>query len=197
MVLEEIISAVCICISALIFSISLQGQTKLKILLIQMIASILYFCSYMFVLEINPKANIGLITASCEILRLIIFYLIDKNKKYNTLKIKMITSIVFCVMLTALTIWMEPSWFCLLTLVGAILVSLALGCKNLILIKTAFIIQAAGITTYLFLMNLWINAASQAVVFVLGVVGLIIYIVKTKKENLMFGISKKKEKRNG
>ena len=79
MVLEEIISAVCICISALIFSISLQGQTKLKILLIQMIASILYFCSYMFVLEINPKANIGLITASCEILRLIIFYLIDKK----------------------------------------------------------------------------------------------------------------------
>ena len=196
MVLEEIISAVCICLSALIFSISLQGQTKTKILFIQMIASILYFCSYMFVYTINPKAGIGLITACCEILRLIVFYLIDKSEKYNTKKVNITTSVFFCVLLTGLTIWMEPSIFCLLTLVGAILVSLALGSKNLVFIKISFIIQAAGITFYLFLMNLWINAASQAFVFVFGVVGLIMYIIKSKKEALMFGLTKKGGKSN-
>lgn len=182
MCLEEILSAVCICLSALIFSISLQGQTKLKILFVQMFASALYFCSYLLVFQINPKADIGLITAACEILRLVIFYLVDKSKKYNTIKVNMIVSIVFCVVLTGLTICMEPSWFCLLTLIGAILVSLALGSKNLIFIKTAFIIQAAGITTYLFLMNLWINAASQAFVFIFGIIGLIIYILKVNKK---------------
>ena len=196
MVFEEILSAVCICLSALIFSISLQGQTKIKILIVQMIASTLYFCSYMFVYEINPKANIGLLTAACEILRLIVFYLIDKNHRYNTLKVNAIASALFCVLLTGLTIWMEPSLFCLLTLVGAILVSLALGSKNLIFIKVAFIIQAAGITTYLFLLNLWINAASQTFVFVFGIVGLIVYIIKDRQEREMFGLTKKKDKKH-
>jgi hypothetical protein len=81
MVWNEIVSSICICCSAAIFSFSLQGASKIKILFIQMFASILYLASYLFVITINPVALVGAITAGFEILRLVVFFVIEKNKK--------------------------------------------------------------------------------------------------------------------
>lgn len=183
MVWNEIVSAICIWLSAALFSLSLQGQTKLKILFVQMFATILYLANYLFVLSINSTAKIGAITASFEILRLLVFYFIERSEKYNTKKINLIFAIIFSVILTICTIYAWSGWQSIFPLIGAILVSLALGNKNIKLIKLAFIIQAACIVTYLLLLHLWLNAASQFFVFIFGIIGLVTFILKLKQQN--------------
>ena len=78
--------------------------------------------------------------------------------------------LVFSVALTICTIFAWSGWISLLPLISAIIVSFALANKNVLIIKFAFIIQAVLITTYLFLLALWINAISQIFVFVFGLV---------------------------
>lgn len=181
MVWNEIVSAVCIYLSAIIFSLSLQGKSKLTILFVQLFASFLYLANYLFVITINPAAQIGAITAGCEILRLLTFFFIEKSEKYNTKKWNIITAIIFSVALTVCTIFAWSGWFSIFPLIAAIIVSLALGNKNIKLIKIAFIIQAACIIAYLFMLNLWLNAISQIFVLIFGIIGLITYILNEKK----------------
>lgn len=180
MLWNEIVSSVCICCSAAIFSLSLQGQTKIKILFIQMFASLLYLLSYVFVINVNAAALVGACTAMFEIIRLIVFYFLEKNEKYNTRKINLIAMISFSIILTICTILTWAGWISMLPLVSAVLVSLALGNKNVVIIKISFIIQAVFIITYLLLLSLWINAVSQIFVFVFGIVGLVVYLRKNK-----------------
>ena len=165
MVWNEIVSSICICCSAVIFSLSLQGMTK-------------------FVLTINPVALVGAITAGFEILRLVVFFIIEKYDKWNTKRINLIAMFAFSVTLTICAICAWSGWISILPLISAIIVSLALGNKNVVIIKIAFIIQAVLITTYLFLLALWINAISQIFVFVFGLVGVLIYLNKNKTVKL-------------
>lgn len=183
MLWNEIVSSVCICCSAAIFSLSLQGVTKIKILFIQMFASLLYLMSYLFVLDVNAAALVGAITAGFEIIRLIVFYFLEKKEKFNTKTINLIAMISFSTILTVCTIIAWGGWISIFPLISAVIVSLALGNKNVLIIKIAFIIQAALITTYLLLLSLWINAASQIFVFVFGIVGLISFIKKSQVNN--------------
>ena len=175
---NEIVSFVCIGLSAIIFSISLQAKTKRKILVIQLFASILYFLSYMVVISIIPSAIIGAFTAIFELVRIIVFYFIDKSEKFNTKKINLIASLSFCIVLTVCTILAWSGWYSLCPLIGAILVSLALGNKNMVFVKLSYIIQSLLIITYLSFMHLWVNALTQCVVFVFGIVGLITFLNK-------------------
>lgn len=181
MLWNEILSSICICCSAAIFSLSLQGMTKIKILFIQMFATALYLASYLCVLNVNSAALVGAITAGFEMVRLIVFYVIEKHEKFNTKTINLIAMITCSIILTVCTIVAWGTWISIFPLISAIIVSLALGSKNIIVIKIAFIIQAAFITTYLLLLSLWINAASQVFVFAFGIVGLITYLKKNKK----------------
>lgn len=182
MLWNEILSSICICCSAVIFSLSLQGMTKTKILFIQMFATVLYLASYLFVLNINSAALVGAITAGFEMIRLIVFYVIGKHEKFNTKTINLVAMITFSIILTVCTIVAWGEWISIFPLISAIIVSLALGSKNVVVIKVAFIIQAAFITTYLFLLSLWINAVSQLFVFVFGIIGLIM-LLKNNKYN--------------
>ena len=177
---NEIVSSVCICCSAAIFSLSLQGKKKIEILFIQMFASLLYLASYLFVLNINPVALVGAITAGFEILRLVVFFFIEKYEKFNTRKINLISMLAFSIILTICTIIAWGGWISIFPLISAVVVSLALGNKDVVIIKLTFIFQAALITTYLLLLSLWINAASQVFVFVFGIVGLVTFIKKSK-----------------
>ena len=149
-----------------------------------MFATTLYLLNYLFVISINSAAKIGAITAGFEILRLIIFYFLDKSEKYNTKRWNLIAAVSFSVILTVCTIFAWSGWYSILPLVSAILVSLALGNKDVKLIKISFIFQAACITTYLFLLGLWLNAITQIFVFIFGIVGLITFIVKSKKQEV-------------
>lgn len=184
MLWNEIASAICICCSATIFSISLQGKTKSKLLYIQIFAGVLYLASYLFALKTNEVATIGAITAGFEILRVIVFYLLERNEKINTQRNNIIAMCLFCVVLTVCTIlsWCGP--ISLLPLISAIIVSMALGLKDFVIIKISFIIQAFNITTYLALLSLWINAFTQAVVFVFGIIGLINLIKSRRLKNI-------------
>ena len=182
MVWNEIVSAICICLSAALFSLSLQGQKKITILFVQLFASLLFLANYLFVIQINPSATAGAVVAICEIARLIVFYIIEKHPKFNTQKINLIAGVSFSIILSIATIFAWSGWISIFPLVGGILVSLALGSKNVILIKLAFIIQAACITIYLLMLSLWINATSQAVVFVFGIFGIITMIKKVKTQ---------------
>lgn len=175
---NEIASFVCIGLSSIIFSISLQAKTKQKILIIQLFASILYFLSYAVVISIIPSAIIGAITAIFELIRIIVFYFIDKNEKYNTKSVNLIASISFCVVLSICTLFAWSGWYSLCPLIGAIIVSLALGNKNMVFVKISYIVQSFLIITYLLLLQLWVNAITQGVVFVFSIVGLITYLNK-------------------
>ncbi len=172
----EIVSIVCIFGSAILFSVSLQGQTKLKILFVQMFATVLYLLNYIFVLSTNDGTLAGAITAGFEILRLVIFYVIESKEKFNTSMTNYVAMVFFSVALTVCSIFTWNGWTSIFPLVSAILVSIALGNKNVVFIKIAFIVQAGLITTYLLLISLWINAISQILVFIFGVLGLVRYV---------------------
>ena len=146
-----------------------------------MFATALYLASYLCVLNVNPAALVGAITAGFEMVRLIVFYVIEKREKFNTKINNLFAMITFSIILTVCTVVAWGTWIRIFPLVSAIIVSLALGSKNVVVIKIAFIIQAVFITTYLFLLSLWINAASQVFVFVFGIVGLITDLQKNKK----------------
>ena len=70
---NEIVSAICICISAVIFSTSLIKDSKKEMFWIQAFSCITYVSNYAFLLITRPSALIGLITAICEAFRLIAF----------------------------------------------------------------------------------------------------------------------------
>lgn len=178
---NEIVSAICIGLSSAILGVSLQGKSKLKILFIQMFSTSLYLASYLFVLNIQSSALIGAITASFEVLRLVVFYVIEKNEKFNTKKNNLISMISFCVIMTVCSIFGWTGWYCIFPLFSAILVSLALGLKNLLVIKTAFLIQSVCITAYLLLLSLWLNAGFEIIVFISGIISLI-NILKSQKK---------------
>ena len=177
---NEIASFVCIGLSSIIFSISLQAKTKQKILIIQLFASILYFLSYAVIISIIPSAIIGAIIAIFELIRIIVFYFIDKSEKYNTKSFNLIASIAFCVVLSICTLFAWSGWHSIFPLIGAIMVSLALGNKNMIFIKISYVVQSLLIITYLLLLHLWVNAITQGVVFVFGVVGLLSFLIKQR-----------------
>lgn len=179
---NEIVSAVCIYLSAVILSISLQEQKKLTILFIQIFASLFYLANYLFVLQITPTTTIGAITAGCEILRLLVFFFIERSKKFNTTRCNLVAGIAFCVIFAVCAAFAWSGWLSIFPLIGAILVSLALGSKNLILIKIAFIMQAACIAIYLCLIGLWVNVAAEVFVFVLGIIGLITLLGAMKRK---------------
>ena len=176
---NEIASAVCICISSVIYSFSLQGQTKLKILFVQLFSSTFYLLNFVFVFA---SAKAAAITAVFEIIRIFVFYFIERDERFNTRKNNLIAMITFSIILTACSIFTWDGWISIIPLFGTVFVSIALGCKNLVFIKFSFAVQAILISTYLFMLSLWINAASQVFVAILGIVGLVRLLIKIKKE---------------
>lgn len=181
MVWQEIISFICICLSAIVYSLSLQLKTKRNILYVQLFSTTLFLLNYLFVIKIIPSAVIGVITACFELLRLIIFYNIEKNEKYNTKKNNLIAGILFSVILSICTIFAWSGLVSILPMLGSITVSLALGSKNIIIIKLACIINTIFTFIYLLVLSLYLNAWTQVFAIVLGIVGLVKYIMQNKK----------------
>ena len=177
---NEIASAICICCSATIFSLSLQFNTKIKIFFVQIFASVLYILNYVFVIK---TALAGVIAASFEMLRLITFYIIENKEKFNTKKINLIAGISFAVVLTICGIVTWDAWYSVLPLIGAIVCSVVMGTKNVFLLKCVYIFQTLCIVIYLIMLGLWINMATQVVVLICGIIGLISFVRKMKKEN--------------
>ena len=176
---NEIVSAICICISSVIYSFSLQGQTKLKILFVQLFSSTFYLMNYLFVFS---TAKAAAIAAIFEIIRIFVFYFIEKDEKINTRRNNLIAMIVFSLVLTACSIFTWDGWISFIPLFGTVFVSIALGCKNLVFVKFSFTVQAILISIYLFILSYWINAASQVFVSILGIIGLVRLIIKINKE---------------
>ena len=182
MVWNEIVSAVCVCLSATIFSISLLNNIKKNILFIQIFSSILYISSYVIMIPILDTAVMGSIVAIAEVIRLIVFFFITNSESFNTMNINIITGVSFAILISVATIYAWAGWYCVFPLIGGIMVSLALGCKSVMWIKLSYIFQTFCVILYLAFMHLWINMGSQIVVIIMGVVGLFGFILKKRKD---------------
>lgn len=177
---NEIVSAVCMVLSSLIFSISLQLSHKKQMLIVQLCSSFFYIANYAFVISTTQSALMATITACCEAIRLVVFFFIEKSEKYNTKKVNLVAGISFCVLLTSLNLIAWDGFLGLLPLIGGNIVSIALGAKNVVLVKLACVIQTVLIVIYLFMLSLWINAGSQVFVLILGIIGLFVSLKKQK-----------------
>ena len=180
MLWNEIVSAVCICISCGIYGGSLLRNSKLNILFLQIFSVILYIMSYAFMVPVLPTATAGLIAASCEFLRVLVFFTIEKTKKYNTVKVNMTLAIIFCIVLVILTALMWQGWVSIFPLLATIITSIALGSKNVLFIKISIIFASVLTWIYLFILQLWINAISQVCVTCLGIIGIILFFLSKK-----------------
>ena len=178
MVWNEILSFVFIACSALIYACSLQCNTKNKIFFVQLFSTCFYLASYIVIVNIRAAALIGTITAAVEILRIIAFYLIEKTRKFDTRRVNGLTALFFSLLLVVCAIFTWSGWICLLPVVGGIIVSFAMGSKNLLMMKIAFALQSILITIYLFLLTLWFNAFSQVFVLIFSIIGLITFLAK-------------------
>ena len=149
-----------------------------------MFSSILYILSYIFALNVNSASLIGVIIAVFEFIRLIVFCIIEKSDKFNTKITNFVTVFTFLIILTTCIIFAWSGWISILPLIGTILVTIALGCKDVLLIKISCVMQSVLITIYLLLLTLWINAITQVFVFVFGVIGVITYLVKNRRSDI-------------
>lgn len=178
----EIVSAICIFLSAGVFSYSLLRKTKGNILVTQMFSSSLYILSYVFIITTMLSATVGLITAVFEMIRVLVFYAIEKSEKYNTTKINITFSVIFSVILSTAAAFAWQGWISLLPLIGTVVNSFALGSKNVYFIKFAGIFAAILVGIYFLVLNLPLNALSQVVVIGVTVFGLIYTHIMSKKK---------------
>ena len=169
----EIASAICIYLSATIFCVAMFKKNKQNLLFVQLFASALYLSSLLFVIALNSNSFIGVLTSVCELLRVVCFYLLERSEIYNTKKNNLLLAVGFCLLMCVCTIFSWKSAVSLLPFISAILVSLALGIKNLLLLKITYVIQSILTTTYFFLLDLPINAYSQVLIALLGSISLI------------------------
>ena len=181
MIWNEIVSAVCIGLSTMVFCVSMQMQSKTKLMAIQIISSIFYISSYFFVITVTASALSGAIIASVEFLRLIVYYLIEKSKRYNTPNINLMIGIIFSVIVAICTALSWAGWISGLPLIASVIISMALGFQRIVYLKWAFLVNAMLIFVYLLLMGLWFNASAQFVVMIFIAFSLIKYLIKRKK----------------
>lgn len=182
MLWNEILSFICIVCSALIYALSLQFNRKKSILITQVFSSSLYLLSYFFILNLYAAASVGLATAVIEIFRVIVFYLINKTEKFNSQKNNILAALFFSCLLIISAVFTWNGWITLLPIVGGVIVSFAMGSKNLLMMKVAFVIQSILTIIYLFFLTLWFNAYSQIIVLVFSIIGLVSYLLKTKQQ---------------
>ena len=164
-------------ISALLYGLSLLLKQKTKLLFLQIISSCFFVTQY-FLLE----AYIGGIVAGLEMLRSVVFYFIDK--KFNTNKIRITACVIFCVLGLVGAIFTWESWFSILPLLGLLAVTTCLGFKNVVSLKIACIFSALCAFAYMIFYKSYFGCATQIFIAVIGISGLIVYLIKNKKQNL-------------
>lgn len=162
-------------ISASIYAFSLIVKSKATLLLLQTISSVFFITQYFLL-----SAYIGAIVAILEAIRTITFYFIEK--KYNTTKTRTITAGIFVVLGAISAIFTWQNWYSILPLLGLLAVSICLGFKNVLAIKISCIFSAICATLYLFFLNSIFGAICQIFIIIMGLIGLIYWSVKNKKQ---------------
>lgn len=161
-------------ISCLFYAISLLLKSKAKLLIVQIISSIFFIAQYFLL-----GSYIGGIVATLEMIRIVVFYFIDKYR--NTPKLRFIASASFIVLglISATFTW--ANWYSIFPLLGLIAVTVCLGFNNLIALKISCIFSAICASFYLYLLSSIFGMFTQIFIIIVGVTGLIIYILKNKK----------------
>lgn len=162
-------------ISSLIYAFSLLVKSKATLLLFQTISCIFFITQYFLL-----SAYIGAIVSILEEIRTISFYIIEK--KHNTTKARTITASVFVVLGAISAIFTWQAWYSILPLLGLLAVSICLSFKNVLTVKISCIFSATCATLYLFFLKSIFGAFCQIFIILLGLIGLIYWIVKNKKE---------------
>ena len=164
-------------ISSTIYGLSLLLKNKTKLLFLQII-SCCFFVTQYFLLG----AYIGGIVAGLEMIRCIVFYFIDK--KFNTNKVRITSCVIFCILglLSAIFTW--ENWFSILPLLGLLAVTICLAFKNVISLKIACIFSALCAFAYMIFYKSYFGCATQLFIAIVGISGLIVYLIKNKKQPL-------------
>ena len=160
-------------ISCTLYALSLLFKSKSKLLIIQIISS-LFFASQYFLLS----SYIGGAIATLEMIRVFVFYFI--NKYNDTNKVRFIASLSFIIVGGVCSIFTWADWYSIFPLLGLIAVTICLGLKNLIALKISCIFSALCATFYLYLLGSIFGMFTQIFIIIVGITGLIIYIVKNK-----------------
>lgn len=184
MSIYEIFSLIFICISTLIYSLSMIFKTRIKVLFIQLISTTFFLANYLVVINIIPSALVGAITAAIELLRLIVFYIIDNNKKLNTKTINWYAGTFFVLLISICSLINWTGWIGFLPVIGSVIVSLALASKDMIIIKLGFLINIMLTIAYLIVLSLWLNAITQVLALIFIVIGLIKQVLVKNNENI-------------
>ena len=176
--MDNIISYICVCISALIFSLGILLKVKKNILYVNILSSTFYASSYIFL-----GNKLGAVFAMWGILRLLAFSFLGENERYDTKTLNIISSSFFAVLYTVSAVFTWTDWFCILPVIGDILVSFVLGSKNVTVIKFVVLVQAILNTTYLFLLGSVVGGISQLFVSILTIVGIIRMFKKSENND--------------
>ena len=170
-----LLSQIFVGVSATIYAFSLIAKSKEKLLLLQTISSIFFVIQYLLL-----NAYIGAIVASLEEIRTITFYCIEK--KNNTIKARLISSIIFILVGTISSIFTWESWYSIFPLAGLLAVSICLAFENVLSVKLSCLFSAVCATIYLFSFKSIFGACCQIFILLIGIGGLIYWAVKNKKE---------------
>jgi uncharacterized membrane protein YuzA (DUF378 family) len=160
-------------ISCAFYALSLLLKSKSKLLIVQIISSIFFVTQYFLL-----GSYIGGAIATLEMIRVVVFYFINKYKDTN--KVRFIASISFIVVGLVCAIFTWANWYSIFPLLGLITVTVCLGLKNLIALKISCIFSALCATFYLYLLGSIFGMFTQIFIIIVGITGLIIYIVKNK-----------------
>ncbi len=171
-----ILSQVFICISAVIYSISLILKTKQKMLFLQLISSMFYISHYFLL-----NAKLAGFVAIVETIRLLVFFFIDKKEKLNKMWVRVLACLTFSILSIVCAVFTWNGIYCILPLIATIVVNITLSFKNVIFYKVGAMVYASLIIAYLFLIGSTLGGISQSVSLVFSIVGIIMEIKNIKK----------------
>jgi len=171
----KILAYIFISLSTIIYAFSLLVHTRKKLLFFQICSSLLFIIHYFLL-----SAFVGGIIATIELIRIIVFYFYE-NKTTDMQKAKIITSILFSIIGIACAIFTWEGWYSIFPLVGLIVVNICLSLKNLTLLKFAYLFNVSCALTYMIFISSYFSGATQVVIILIGVIGLIHDKIKANK----------------
>ncbi len=164
-----------IVVSSVLYGLSCLAKDKKILFVVQIFSSLFYGLHCFFM-----GAVVGGIVTIFDILRVVIFYILEKVG--GTQKQKIFSASILFVIAIICSACSWEGWFSALPLAGALIFIVALAISRLLLIKCATLISGMCSATYLFLSNSRFGALVELIPVVLALVGIGISVAKMVKE---------------
>lgn len=163
-------------INIIFYAWSLFAKTKAKLFLLETISTCFFVSQYLFL-----KGWVGAIVAFVDLVRVAIFFYLEKANKSQ--KSKIITCVICYIVGVTLSIFTWAGWYSIIPLIGLTIMYVCIIFGNLTSIKISMVINVMGTVLYLLFLHSYFSMALEIILLIACIVGTTLDIIKDHKTN--------------